>query len=98
MVNNETEEVMRRWDAFKAKVLKSEKELKNSNKTLALVSYMRPWEMGSYEPLLVDMKNSITRLIFLKYFLIFKNTVKTIMILLLVFAFHQGLRSNSFQQ
>ena len=38
MVNSETEEVKRRWDAFTAKVLDSEKELKNSNKTLALVS------------------------------------------------------------
>lgn len=38
MVNNETENVKRRWNSFRTKVLESEKELKNSNKTLALVS------------------------------------------------------------
>ena len=37
MVSSRTEEVKRRWDAFTAKVLGHEKELKNSNKTLALV-------------------------------------------------------------
>lgn len=37
MVSSGTEEVKRRWEAFTAKVLGKEKELKNSNKTLALV-------------------------------------------------------------
>lgn len=37
MVSSRTEEVKRRWEAFTAKVIGQEKELKNSNKTLALV-------------------------------------------------------------
>ena len=38
MVSSGTEEVKRRWEAFSAKVLAQEKDLKNSNKTLALVN------------------------------------------------------------
>lgn len=37
MVTSEVEEVKRRWEALTAKVVGGEKELKNSNKTLALV-------------------------------------------------------------
>lgn len=38
MVTSEVEEVKRRWEALTAKVVGGEKELKNSNKTLALVN------------------------------------------------------------
>ena len=37
MVIGEVEEVKRRWEALNTKVLGGEKELRNSNKTLALV-------------------------------------------------------------
>jgi len=37
MVTSEVEEVKRRWESLTAKVVGGEKELKNSNKTLALV-------------------------------------------------------------
>lgn len=41
MVSSGTEEVKRRWEAFTAKVQSQEKDLKNSNKTLALVCDIR---------------------------------------------------------
>lgn len=37
MVTSEVEELKRRWEAFNTKLLGGEKDLKNSNKTLALV-------------------------------------------------------------
>lgn len=39
MVIGEVEEVKRRWEALNTKVLGGEKELRNSNKTLALVCF-----------------------------------------------------------
>lgn len=48
MVSSGTEEVKRRWEAFTEKVQSQEKELKNSNKTLALVSDISHLAQGSF--------------------------------------------------
>ena len=37
MVSSEVEEVKRRWEAFNTKLLGVEKDMRNSNKTLAMV-------------------------------------------------------------
>lgn len=37
MVNSEVEEVKRRWEAYNTKLLGVEKDMRNSNKTLAMV-------------------------------------------------------------
>lgn len=50
MVSSGTEEVKRRWEAFTEKVQSQEKDLKNSNKTLALVSDISHLVQSSFCP------------------------------------------------